>query len=217
MRKAGDALFDRQGQLGDAAPGAEGLLSRRGRRSRCCTSTRPGSSGRCTRCATGWRASSGMELIVHINPEAVARGINPFTHGSAVHTDVMEDAGAQAGARQVRLRRARSAAPGATRRRSRAKERVFSFRSAAAPLGSQEPAPRAVAPLQHPQAQGREHPRVPAVELDRARRLAIHLPREHPDRAALLRAAERPVVRARRRADHGGRRPHAAAAGRDAR
>src|SRR5437762_5175487 len=29
----------------------------------------------------------GLRLIVHINPEGVARGINPFTHGSAIHTD----------------------------------------------------------------------------------------------------------------------------------
>ena len=43
--QAGDALLDRQGQRGDAAPGAQGLLSRASRRSRCCTSTRPGSSG----------------------------------------------------------------------------------------------------------------------------------------------------------------------------
>ena len=50
-------------------------------------------------------ASSGLELIVHINPEALAEGINPFTHGSAVHTDVMKTQALQAGPRQVRLRR----------------------------------------------------------------------------------------------------------------
>ena len=83
------------------------------------------------------------------------------------------------------------------------------------PMGPEEPAARAVEPLQRPHRQGREHPRVPAVELDRARRLAVHPPREHPGRAALLRqgAAGR---RARRHADHGRRRPPAAAAGRGA-
>src|SRR5579862_5146890 len=34
--------------------------------------------------------SLGLELIVHVNQEGVAMGINPFTHGSAVHTDVMK-------------------------------------------------------------------------------------------------------------------------------
>src|SRR5436189_6479629 len=36
---------------------------------------------------------SGMDLIVHVNPDAQAKGINPFTHGSAVHTDVWKTQG----------------------------------------------------------------------------------------------------------------------------
>src|SRR5438876_3724925 len=35
----------------------------------------------------------GLELLVHVNPEAVEKGINPFTHGSAVHTDVWKTQG----------------------------------------------------------------------------------------------------------------------------
>src|SRR6185437_4044394 len=35
----------------------------------------------------------GLDLIVHINRDGLARGINPFTHGSAVHTDVMKTQG----------------------------------------------------------------------------------------------------------------------------
>src|SRR5512139_1999716 len=35
-------------------------------------------------------AETGMELIVHVNPEGLAMGINPFVHGSAIHTDVMK-------------------------------------------------------------------------------------------------------------------------------
>src|SRR5213079_2017844 len=35
-------------------------------------------------------AEIGMKLIVHVNPEGLAMNINPFTHGSAVHTDVMK-------------------------------------------------------------------------------------------------------------------------------
>jgi sulfate adenylyltransferase subunit 2 len=72
---------------------------------------------------------SGMELIVHINPDAVARGINPFTHGSAVHTDVWKTQGLK----QALDRHGFDAAFGGARRdeeKSRAKERVFSFRSA---------------------------------------------------------------------------------------
>ena len=52
-----------------------------------------------------WPRELGLDLLVHINPDGVARGINPFDHGSAVHTDVMKTEGAEAGARQVRLRR----------------------------------------------------------------------------------------------------------------
>jgi sulfate adenylyltransferase subunit 2 len=71
---------------------------------------------------------SGMDLLVHVNPECVARGINPFDHGSALHTDLWKTEG---------LKQALDAnkfdlAFGGARRdeeRSRAKERVFSVRS----------------------------------------------------------------------------------------
>ncbi|HEY9193646.1 MAG TPA: sulfate adenylyltransferase subunit CysD, partial [Methyloversatilis sp.] len=35
----------------------------------------------------------GMDLLVHINPDGIAKGINPFTHGSAIHTDIMKTEG----------------------------------------------------------------------------------------------------------------------------
>jgi sulfate adenylyltransferase subunit 2 len=72
---------------------------------------------------------SGMELLVHKNPEAMAKGINPFTHGSAVHTDVWKTEGLK----QALDKYGFDAAFGGARRdeeKSRAKERVFSFRSA---------------------------------------------------------------------------------------
>jgi sulfate adenylyltransferase subunit 2 len=72
---------------------------------------------------------SGMQLLVHQNPEAVALGINPFTHGSAVHTDVWKTQGLK----QALDKYGFDAAFGGGRRdeeKSRAKERVFSFRSA---------------------------------------------------------------------------------------
>ena len=73
---------------------------------------------------------SGMDLIVHINPEAMEKKINPFTHGSAVHTDVWKTQGLK----QALDKYGFDAAFGGARRdeeKSRAKERVFSFRSAA--------------------------------------------------------------------------------------
>ena len=74
------------------------------------------------------------------------------------------------------------------------------------PVGPEEPAARAVEPLQRPPPQGRAHPGVPAVELDRARHLAVH--RRRGDRAAvdLLRAPPRGVP-ARRHAARGHRLP----------
>ena len=71
----------------------------------------------------------GLELLVHINQEGVAQGINPFTHGSAVHTDVMKTAALK----QALDKWSFDAALGGARRdeeKSRAKERVFSVRSA---------------------------------------------------------------------------------------
>ena len=71
----------------------------------------------------------GMELIVHTNADGIARGINPFTHGSALHTEVMKTEAL----RQAMERHGFDAAIGGARRdeeKSRAKERVFSFRSA---------------------------------------------------------------------------------------
>jgi sulfate adenylyltransferase subunit 2 len=72
---------------------------------------------------------SGMQLIVYKNPEAVEKGINPFTHGSAVHTDVWKTQGLK----QALDKYGFDAAFGGGRRdeeKSRAKERVFSFRTA---------------------------------------------------------------------------------------
>ncbi|MDZ4813440.1 MAG: sulfate adenylyltransferase subunit CysD [Pseudomonadota bacterium] len=74
-------------------------------------------------------AQVGMQLLVYQNPEAVALGINPFTHGSSVHTDVWKTQGLKKALDQYAF----DAAFGGARRdeeKSRAKERVFSFRSA---------------------------------------------------------------------------------------
>ena len=71
----------------------------------------------------------GVEMIVYINQEGHGQGINPFTHGSQVHTDVMKTQAL----RQALDKYGFDAAFGGARRdeeKSRAKERVFSFRSA---------------------------------------------------------------------------------------
>ncbi|MEQ8603734.1 MAG: sulfate adenylyltransferase subunit CysD [Marivibrio sp.] len=73
-------------------------------------------------------AEIGMDLIVHTNEEGLARGVNPFSHGSAVHTDVMKTQALK----QALTKYGFDAAIGGARRdeeKSRAKERVFSFRT----------------------------------------------------------------------------------------
>jgi len=69
----------------------------------------------------------GMKLIVHTNQEGVAQGVGPFTHGSAKHTDVMKTQALK----QALAKHGFDAAFGGARRdeeKSRAKERVYSFR-----------------------------------------------------------------------------------------
>jgi sulfate adenylyltransferase subunit 2 len=71
----------------------------------------------------------GLNLLVHINQEGLRAGIGPFTHGSAVHTDVMKTQGLRQALDQYGF----DAAFGGARRdeeKSRAKERIFSFRTA---------------------------------------------------------------------------------------
>ncbi len=90
---------------------------------------------------TGWKfaelyalrdrlaAEAGMELIVHRNPEAQARGINPFDHGASLHTELWKTEGLKQALDAGRF----DIAFGGARRdeeMSRAKERVFSVRSA---------------------------------------------------------------------------------------
>ena len=71
----------------------------------------------------------GMELIVHVNPEAIRLGINPFTHGSAVHTDIWKTQGLRQALDQYGFDLAFGGAR-PDEEKSRAKERIFSFRSA---------------------------------------------------------------------------------------
>ncbi len=90
---------------------------------------------------TGWKfremiafrdrraAETGIDLRVHMNPEGVAQGIGPISHGATVHTDVMKTQALK----QALDRFGFDAAIGGARRdeeKSRAKERIFSFRNA---------------------------------------------------------------------------------------
>ena len=73
-------------------------------------------------------ARLGLDLIVHINQDGVKRGISPFSHGSAVHTDIMKTQALKQALDQYRF----DAAFGGARRdeeKSRAKERIVSFRN----------------------------------------------------------------------------------------
>ena len=72
--------------------------------------------------------TSGMDLIVYTNPEGIARNINPIDHGSALHTDIMKTVALK----QVLDEHKFDIAIGGARRdeeKSRAKERIFSFRT----------------------------------------------------------------------------------------
>jgi sulfate adenylyltransferase subunit 2 len=74
-------------------------------------------------------AEAGMELIVHRNPEALAKGINPLDHGSSIHTQMWKTDGLKQALEAHRF----DVAFGGARRdeeRVRAKERIFSFRAA---------------------------------------------------------------------------------------
>jgi sulfate adenylyltransferase subunit 2 len=73
-------------------------------------------------------AKLGLDLIVHINEDGVRDGVGPFSHGSAVHTDVMKTVGLK----QALNKHGFDVAFGGARRdeeKSRAKERIFSFRT----------------------------------------------------------------------------------------
>ena len=72
--------------------------------------------------------ASGMEMLVHINPEAVSKNINPFDHGSALHTDLTKTQGLKQALDTYKF----DLVFGGARRdeeKSRAKERIFSFRT----------------------------------------------------------------------------------------
>ncbi len=89
----------------------------------------------------------GIEMLVYTNEEGVKKGINPFDHGAA-YTDIMKTQALK----QALNKYGFTAAFGGGRRdeeKSRAKERIFSFRNKAQAWDPSRPAPRDVEALQH--------------------------------------------------------------------
>jgi sulfate adenylyltransferase subunit 2 len=138
-------------------------------------------------------AELGLDLIVHVNPDGVAMGIDPFVHGSQVHTDVMKTEGLK----QALERGGFDAAFGGARRdeeRSRAKERVFSFRSAQHRWDPKNQRPelwRLYNAYKRPGESIRVFPLSNWTELD----VWLYIYREEIPIVPLYLARERPVVR----------------------
>ena len=133
-----------------------------------------------------------MDLLIHINEEGLARGISPVASGSVVHTQVMKTEAL----RQALDKWQFDAAFGGARRdeeKSRAKERIFSHRSAAHTWDPRNQRPE-LWNLFNTRLRPRESMRVfPVVELDRNGCLGVHSYREYSRRYALF-FRERPVV-----------------------
>ena len=133
-----------------------------------------------------------MRLLVHTNNGALAAGVNPFTHGSSYYTDQMKTEAL----RQALDAHGFDVIFGGARRdeESVAREGTHLLVPIRGPsLESEGAAPGALVDLQHAPPAGRNDARLSAVELDRARHLALHREREHSDRPLYF-AEERPVV-----------------------
>ena len=136
---------------------------------------------------------AGMDLLVHHNPEAAAAGINPFEHGAQVHTDLWKTQGL----RQALDLHGFDAAFGGARRdeeKSRAKERVFSLRSAQHRWDPKQQRPelwRLYNTRKHPGESLRVFPLSNWTELD----IWQYIQQENIAVVPLYLAAKRPVVR----------------------
>ena len=135
---------------------------------------------------------SDWELIVHKNPEGVAKNVNPFDHGSALHTQIMKTDGLK----QALDKHGFDAAFGGARRdeeKSRAKERIFSFRDSRHRWDPKNQRPELWDLYNARKAKGesiRVFPLSNWTELD----IWQYIHRENIDIVPLYFAAERPVV-----------------------
>ena len=153
---------------------------------------------------TGWKfgelyglrdrlaAEAGMDLIVHRNPEAEARGINPFDHGAALHTELWKTEGLKQALDAGRF----DMAFGGARRdeeMSRAKERIFSVRTARHGWDPKRQRPELWQLYNSRRAQG-ESLRVFPLSDWTERDIWAYVARERLAVASLYFAAERPTV-----------------------
>ena len=154
-------------------------------------------------------AETGVDLRVHINPDGVAQGIGPISHGATVHTDVMKTQALKQALDQYGF----DAAIGGARRdeeKSRAKERIFSFRNAQHRWDPKS---------QRPELWNLYNTRIHKGEIVRVFPLSnwteldvwLYIYREKIPVPSLYFAARAPGGRTRRRADPGRRRAPAAA------
>lgn len=137
-------------------------------------------------------SESGMDLLVHVNPEGVEKNINPLDHGSALHTDIMKTQGLKQALDHYKF----DVAFGGARRdeeKSRAKERVFSFRTSAHRWDAKNQRPEL-----WNQYNGRKHPgeSIRVFPISNWTELDIwqYIYREQIPIVPLYFAAERPVV-----------------------
>ena len=153
---------------------------------------------------TGWKfremiafrdrraAETGVELLRHTNPDGLREGVNPITHGAAVHTDIMKTQALK----QALDKHGFDAAIGGARRdeeKSRAKERIFSFRTAQHRWDPKNQRPELWNLYNgrvHPGESVRVFPLSNWTELD----IWLYIQREGIEVVPLYFAAERPVV-----------------------
>ena len=147
-------------------------------------------------------AELGVKLIVHTNRKALEEGANPFKPGNGALLRIAENQALLDGLRAGNY----DAAFGGARRdeeKSRAKERIYSFRDSLGQWDPKNQRPELWNIYQQPHRARRKHPRISAFQLDGDGCLAIHPPRKHSDRAAVLRQGARSAG-ARQFADHAG-------------
>ena len=128
----------------------------------------------------------GLDLRVWRNEQALADGANPVALGTQRCCGLLKTTALLDGLRELRLRRSLRRSTPRRRKIPRQGAHLLLPRQGR-PVGPQEPAPRALEPLQRPHLPRRKHPRLPALQLDRARHLALHPARRHPHRPPLLR------------------------------
>ena len=190
FRNPGHAVLDRQGFERDAAYRAKGLLSRQAAVSAdACRYDLEIPRDDCV--SRRNRPRLGLDLIVHVNEEGLARGISPVSLGVGAPYPCDENGGLK----QALDKYGFDAAFGGARRdeeKSRAKERIFSpFREPR--LGSAQSTARTMEAVQYPYQGRRIDAGVSAVELDRTRRLGVHHAENIPV-VPLYFAKQRPVV-----------------------